>query len=870
MNIQLQTCLLRVGHNGFHLRLNRFLQSWIRGLFTKLPGLARHPLFRLTAVGLAIRLVLTPITQFTYDAVVWYSTGNDMLAGQGLYYAKTYSYPPFWAYTYFPFLLIASLLADPRTFATHVSQMDWISLSLGYSPTILSPVSLVVIKLPLIIGDVATGFLLFRFMKTYSGPGLARKAYVFWLFNPIVIWTSAVHGTLDVLPAMFTLLAFVLLVESKYLQSGISISIATLYKLYPLYLVPLYAILVWTHMGKERSFKEHFRPKVQRMSLFVGGGFLPFLAVLPFVSTSNLLHAVSTRQAYLSSMGGLSPWMLNYAPGFGWMWDFASKHLTIIDLATTSLSITVSTLAGWTLVRKGPTDVLGVVNAHVLAVSAIYLTLVTVNPQYVLWILPFLMITMFASGVYRKRGMLLAALAMIWQLTISGTLVFMPLYYFGLPTQLLTAPVESILITFQPSFNPILLVCGLGGGIVITSFVVEKRGWLALTHFHIPLDKSHFQLGSKNLGTSTRTPSTYALVAFVIALSLSAVFTQTPPTERIIPVGLDSTLSGNLLTTRNSFVVDTGHLPLQLSLVAAPVASLRADLPVFIYYDSTFPSLGNDARGWIGVLDHLPAELKLRGYTGQVQTVDAMGMRQLMLQDLVSVIIVPSGVFPSTVQNATVGLVASWLRTGGVLVWMGGPFGFYSNPMTKNLDPLTTNMSIAITSQQNILGYRLTEPPLNGTSRIATINTRFSSALNLTYSDAWVAPTARLIRSLGGMTIGHLQSSSDTSRSSLSIVPVGLGKIILFGGPVTNLLTADGEDVIAHDAAQVLSLGDLMTNTDVEFATFSIPAAESISLSFAAAFNVTSVPAGVVILGFSDYSFSRLFWRTEVAARATS
>lgn len=450
------------------------LLSWTGALFAQIRVLVRHPLFRLTVIGLAARFVLAVITQFTYDPVVWYSTGNDMFAGLDPYYTKTYSYPPLWAYSYFPFILITSLLVDPRSFATRVSQMEWISLGVGYSPTILSPIFLLMIKLPLIIGDLATGLLLFKLVKGYSGFGVARKAYVFWIFNPIVIWTSAVHGTFDILPAMFTLLALVLLVRSKYLQSGMSISIAILYKLYPLYLLPLYAILVWTNMGRERSFKGHFRLSLRRTSLFVGGGLLPLLASLPFVSISDMLHAVSTRQVYLASLGGLSPWMLNYAPGFGWMWDLASNNLVTIAITTGIFASAVSALAGWTIVRNGPADSLGAVKAHILAVSAIYLTLVTVNPQYVLWILPFLTVTMFTSGLYKKRGMLLVALALVWQLTISGPLVFLPVRYFGLPIQILTAPVESILIAFQPSFNPILLLCGFVGGIVIVSFLADK------------------------------------------------------------------------------------------------------------------------------------------------------------------------------------------------------------------------------------------------------------------------------------------------------------------------------------------------------------------------------------------------------------
>jgi GPI transamidase subunit PIG-U len=846
-------------------------RSRVRLLVATVRTIVRHPLFKLTIIGLSIRLVLAPLTQFTYDPVVWYSAGNDMLAGLNPYYTKTYSYPPLWGYTYFPFLLMASLLADPRSFATHVSQMDWISLVVGYSPTILSPALLLAVKLPLIIGDLATGFLLFKLVKGYSGFGTARKAYVFWLFNPFVIWTSSVHGAFDVLPAMFTLLALAFLVRSKYLLSGMSMSIAILYKLYPIYLLPLYAILVWTNLGRDRSLRANLSQGLQRLSVFVVGGLVPILAFLPFVSIPDMLHAVSIRQAYLSSMGGLSPWMLNYLPGFGWMWGLATGNLLAIELITALFAFAVSTLAGWMLVRRGPADIEGLFRTHIVGISAIYLTLVTVNPQYIIWIIPFLTLTAFTSGLYRKRGMILSALALSWQLTISGPLVLLPLIHLGLPADLLTASVQSVLVSFRVSFNPVLLICGTAGGLLLISFLFGKAGLRGIGTLTFPSMLTHPQITFRGLRKSVLTAYTYVLVGFIIAISLSALFIQSSTTERFLPTSLKSTLNGTTLTTQDSFSITAGNFPLQINLVAVPIASVQKDRPVFIYYDPMFPAFGNEQRGWIGVLDHLPAELSLRGYAGEINTVNATQLRQVMTENLTSIIVIPSGVFPSTVQNATGGLVGRWLRSGGTLVWMGGPFGLYSASLLvrdQTLLPFSAIESISADSQEEILGYGLDTLPINGTSRIAEVTTRFSSALNLTYSDVWTAPTVGLLNSIGGLAIGHVQNSSDASRSSISVVPVGLGRVILFGGPVTNLLTADGEDIIAHDTAQVLSLGDTLANGQIEFTTFTILAGASDNLNFRATFNVTSAVSGLALVAFSDYSFSRLFWRTVLPISA--
>ncbi len=850
-------------------RFVRLINHWMRQLLPVLRSVAAHPLFRLTLVGLAVRLALAPITQFTYDPVVWYSAGNDMLAGLSPYYTKTYSYPPLWAYSYLPFLLVASRLVDPRSFAIHLSQMDWISLNLGYSSTVLSPIFLLTVKLPLIIGDVATGYLIFRLVKGFSSFGQARKAYLFWLFNPFVIWTSSIHASFDVLPAMFTVLALVLVIRSRYLPAGISLAIAILYKLYPVYLLPLYAVLVWPDLGRARSAPAQVSNGVRRLALFAGGGMIPVLIALPFLSIPDMLHATLTRQAYLSSLGGFTPWMLNYAPGLGWIWSVVASNLTVIQLTTSVFALAVSGLAGWLVVRKGQANLRGLLQAHVLGISAIYLTLVTVNPQYLVWLLPFLTIAACTMGLYKKRGAVLSALALMWQVGTSGPLVFLPLTYIGLGVESITSPVQSILVTFGASANPALLICGVLGGGILLSFLLRE----SLTGLSIPngisLGRISSPVSSLSLRKTLRSTYTLSLIVFICAMAASASLVHVSTASQFRPSQIDSRVNGGTLLTQDSFIATAGNLPLHLNLVAAPVSSLSNDRRVYIYFDNGYPSLGNDARGWTGVVDHLPAELRLRGYSGPVQIVNASALRQVMVQNSTSVVIIPSGVFPDTVENSTVDLVGPFLRSGGILAWMGGAFGYYSAHLPQTIVQLEGGISEGISAQTRILGYPLVSATLPGTNRIASVSTSFSQALNLTYPDVWVAPTLGLLRSVGGVAMGYVQNSSDTARSSVSQIPVGAGRLFLLGGPVTSLLTADGEDVVSHDLAQILSLGELVTSAGIRYATFSIPAGTSASLNFRASFNISSISVnGLDLVAFSDYAFSRLYWKIQVSIQS--
>ncbi len=848
--------------------LVRFVMDRLRLLSPMMKTIVAHPLFRPTLLGLAIRLALAPITQFTYDPVVWYSAGNDMLAGLSPYYTKTYSYPPLWAYSYFPFLLAASLLFDPRSFAVHLSQLDWISLNLGYSSTVLSPVFLLAVKLPLIIGDVATGFLVYRLVKGYSSLGLARTAFIFWLFNPFVIWTSSVHASFDVLPAMFTLLSLVLLIRSRYLPAGISLAIAVLYKFYPLYLLPLYIVLVVTDLGKSRSLPRQLSNNIRRLALFALGGIIPLLISLPLLSIPDMLHATLTRQAYLSSLGGLTPWVLNYAPGLSGIRTLVAGNLTLIQLTTSTFALLVSGLAGWLTIRKGRASLRGLLQAHVVALSAIYLTLLTVNPQYVVWILPFLTASVCTSGLFKKRLAILSSAALLWQVGTSGPLVFLPLTYLGVNVEFIISPVQSFLVKFGASANPALLGCGVVGGGILLSFLL-RQSWSGLSvPIAIPLPRLSPSSSSLSLRKALKSTYTISLLAFLCIMAVSASLVHVATASQFRPAQIDSSVNGGTLLTQASFIATAGNLPLHLNLVAAPVSSLSPSRPVYVYFDNRYQSLGNDPRGWTGVVDHLPAELRLRGYSGPVQIVNATALRQVMTQNSTSTIVIPSGAFPDSVENATVDLVGPWLRSGGTLVWMGGAFGYYTARQPQVIDQLEGGIAEGTSAETRILGYPLVTTTLPGTARIASLPTSFSEALNLTYADVWVAPTMGLLRSVGGVALGYVQNSSDTARSSISRIPAGAGKIFLLGGPVTSLLTADGEDVVAHDLAQILSLGELVTSAGIRYATFNIPAGTSASLSFTSSFNIGSISVtGLDLVAFSDYAFSRLYWKTQVTIK---
>ena len=61
-------------------------------------------------------------------------------------------------------------------------------------------------------------------------------AFGLWFLCPIVLYTSAVHGTFDNISVTFMLLSLILAMDRKYILAGASFSIAALTKFFPAYL----------------------------------------------------------------------------------------------------------------------------------------------------------------------------------------------------------------------------------------------------------------------------------------------------------------------------------------------------------------------------------------------------------------------------------------------------------------------------------------------------------------------------------------------------------------------------------------------------------------------------------------------------------
>ncbi len=117
-------------------------------------------------------------------------------------------------------------------------------LFLSFSFDIHSPVFTTLIKMPAMISDIMTAFLIFNIVKKYKNFRFAFFSMIFYAFNPAIIYDSAIWGQMDSVYVMFLMLALMLFISERPVLSGASMTIAILTKPQSLVLLPLFVFIL--------------------------------------------------------------------------------------------------------------------------------------------------------------------------------------------------------------------------------------------------------------------------------------------------------------------------------------------------------------------------------------------------------------------------------------------------------------------------------------------------------------------------------------------------------------------------------------------------------------------------------------------------
>jgi len=323
-------------------------------------------------VGLLLRLLVAPFSAYPWDVYSWYETSMGVVTGSNLYNRQFYPYPPIWLLVMAPFAYLYAHLSN--IFNIHPISSEPL-FQLGYpSPLIVDCLFSLLIKIPIILSDLAICILLYKMTNRLTkDPRLCKMVATAYFLNPLTIWITAFAGTFDALPVLFSLIAFASLINEKYERAGVFTGLSIAAKYYALLLIPAAFFFI----------KENNKRKLLNYCLFL---LLPLaLIILPFFSldSNNLINALLSP-AVGAKIGNLSAWsFLHLFNIYSVPWYIATLDVVVIFIII---------LLNYKRVNKTyqGTDLIQKFNEMVLfAFFIFYAGFRLTNEQYLIWIMPF-------------------------------------------------------------------------------------------------------------------------------------------------------------------------------------------------------------------------------------------------------------------------------------------------------------------------------------------------------------------------------------------------------------------------------------------------------------------------------------------------
>lgn len=228
-----------------------------RSLALSLCAFFKRPLVIILIVGILIRIVLIPLATYNYDIPFWATTIQHAQSGNGLYELRGYYYTPVWGYILGSLGMVANFLFGIPSYGIMADSLitstsaDWEY----YGIVVVSPEFSIFIKAVITIFDILCGYLIYIIVKKFGyDEKKAVLAFGLWFLCPIVLYTSAVHGTFDNISIMFMLLTFLMLMDRRYFLAGAMFSLAAFTKYFPAYLIFILFIYI-IKMNKGRDAK---------------------------------------------------------------------------------------------------------------------------------------------------------------------------------------------------------------------------------------------------------------------------------------------------------------------------------------------------------------------------------------------------------------------------------------------------------------------------------------------------------------------------------------------------------------------------------------------------------------------------------------
>jgi hypothetical protein len=443
-----------------------------------------HELSGFIILGLLLRTVLMPYLVGPFDISEYQSGLAYFMSGYDPYALHASIYPPLTHFLTFPLLRLAYQFG--MSFGLHsVSEILSGTNFTGLIPmSEISPLFLILWKTPLVCFDLATGILIYHFVKELtSDTRMPKLCFIFWFFNPLTLAISSLLGSYDAATGFFILLGAFFLFKSSYFSAGFSFGLGSLTKISPIFVAfPLAAVLLFKRDSVIAN-ASRFRSNARDLLRFAVGCGVPLASFAPLViEYTGLMSSGISKE--ISITGGLNQWFFATDTLRS---EWVNSNIAAIQTAFLYYPA-IALVTAILFSRFFKLDQKSILFLTALFTVLIYFFLpMGVQPQYLLWVLPLLVLLPSIAKRYIWSISICSVAGLLFFLSVQGPQVFLyPLAMFTslYPPRVLAASVTNYLNL--PGFFSLNLrqdLCTIFGGLgflglLLTTVLLLKSLWV--------------------------------------------------------------------------------------------------------------------------------------------------------------------------------------------------------------------------------------------------------------------------------------------------------------------------------------------------------------------------------------------------------
>ena len=193
-------------------------------------AIVHHPLFIILSSALIVRILLTTVVSHGYDSEYWLMIAQNIESGNHSYGLNGNYYTPVWGYLLsFWDLVIGWTIPSFGYRFTELLPAD----EYGCLATIATPLANFLVKTPMSICDILTGYAIYRLLKEITSEKRAILGAACWCFCPIIIYMSAIHGQFETVSSLIIILFILAVRHNRIIEAGALFAVGVWLKLFP-------------------------------------------------------------------------------------------------------------------------------------------------------------------------------------------------------------------------------------------------------------------------------------------------------------------------------------------------------------------------------------------------------------------------------------------------------------------------------------------------------------------------------------------------------------------------------------------------------------------------------------------------------------